>query len=161
GDDRAGAGAKGLNNIKRRLIRRPGSGQDLPNETSRCQPAMGSTHRPNKEARMKPVARVAAIAASALMLSAAVAQAEPAIVYDTGGKYDKSFNEAAFNGMEKFKKETGTKYLEFELQTDAQREQAFERFAEKGADPIIGVGFSQADAISKVAPKFPKLHFVL
>ncbi|HVO01951.1 MAG TPA: BMP family ABC transporter substrate-binding protein [Candidatus Cybelea sp.] len=110
---------------------------------------------------MKPFARVAAVAASALMLSAGVALADPAIVYDSGGKFDKSFNEAAYNGIDKFKKDTGTNYAEFEVQTDAQREQAFTRFAEKGADPIIGVGFSQETAISKVAPKFPKTHFVI
>jgi basic membrane protein A len=83
------------------------------------------------------------------------------VVYDSGGKFDKGFNESAYNGMEKFKQETGTSYLEFEVQTDAQREQAFERFAQKGADPIIGVGFSQEDAIKKIAPKFPKTRFVI
>jgi len=103
----------------------------------------------------------AALAASALLLSAGVAIAEPAIVYDSGGKFDKSFNEAAYNGMEKFKKDTGTSYLEFEVQTDAQREQAFQRFAEKGANPIIGVGFSQETAIAKIAPKYPKTQFVI
>ena len=39
------------------------------------------------------------------------AMAEPAIVYDMGGKFDKSFNEAAYNGMERWKKETGKNYL--------------------------------------------------
>lgn len=87
--------------------------------------------------------------------------AEPAVVYDAGGKFDKSFNEAAFNGMEKYKAETGDAYLEFEVQTDAQREQAFRRMAEKGADPIIGIGFSQADALTKVAKEFPDKHFAI
>jgi len=103
----------------------------------------------------------AAATAAILSFCAGVALAEPAVVYDSGGKFDKGFNESAYNGMEQFKKETGTGYLEFEVQTDAQREQAFERFAQKGADPIVGVGFSQEDAIKKVAPKFPKTRFVI
>ena len=89
------------------------------------------------------------------------AAAEPAIVYDMGGKFDKSFNEAAYVGMENWKKETGKQYLEFEIANESQREQAIRRMAEKGASPIIGVGFSQASAIEKVAKEFPKLNFVI
>ncbi len=37
------------------------------------------------------------LAATALGLSAAVASAEPALIFDLGGKFDKSFNESAFN----------------------------------------------------------------
>ena len=39
----------------------------------------------------------------------------PAIVFDMGGKFDKSFNEGAYNGAERFKKETGIVYREFEV----------------------------------------------
>ena len=97
---------------------------------------------------------------AAIAASFAVA-AEPAIVYDMGGKFDKSFNEAAYVGMENWKKETGKQYLEFEIANESQREQAIRRMAEKGASPIIGVGFSQASAIEKVAKEFPKLNFVI
>jgi basic membrane protein A len=78
-----------------------------------------------------------------------------------GGKFDKSFNEAAFNGMEKWKKETGKKYLEFEISNESQREQALRRMAERGATPIIGIGFGQASAIEKLAKEFPKLQFAI
>lgn len=87
--------------------------------------------------------------------------AEPAVVFDMGGKFDKSFNEAAFNGMEKWKKETGKNYLEFEVTNESQREQALRRMAEKGASPIIGIGFGQASAIEKLAKEFPKLQFAI
>src|SRR5882724_940067 len=103
----------------------------------------------------------AAFAAGAFCLAASAAMADPAVVYDSGGKFDKSFNEAAYNGMEKFKTDTGTSYLEFEVQADAQREQAFRKMAQRGADPIIGIGFSQESAIKKVAPEFPKIRFVI
>ncbi len=87
--------------------------------------------------------------------------AQPAIVFDMGGKFDKSFNQAAYNGMEKWKKETGKPYLEFEVTNEAQREQAIRRMAERGANPIIGIGFGQASSIEKVAKEFPKLNFAI
>ncbi len=100
------------------------------------------------------------VLAAALVASFHVA-AEPAIIYDMGGKFDKSFNEAAYNGMEKWKKETGKQYLEFEVSNESQREQAIRRMAEKGASPIIAMSFSQASAIEKVAKEFPKLQFAI
>jgi basic membrane protein A len=100
------------------------------------------------------------VLAAALAVSFA-AMAEPAIIYDLGGKFDKSFNEAAYKGMEKWKKESGKKYLEFEVTNESQREQSVRRMAEKGASPIISVGFSQASAVEKIAKEFPKLNFVI
>jgi len=49
-------------------------------------------------------------ATCAMALMAGAALAEPAIIYDMGGKFDKSFNEAAFNGAERWAKETGGTY---------------------------------------------------
>ena len=107
--------------------------------------------------KLKPQLAVLALAVSAALS----AHAEPAIIYDMGGKFDKSFNEAAHNGMERWKKETGKTYLEFEVTNEAQREQAIRRMAEKGASPIIAMSFSQASAIEKVAKDFPKLNFAI
>ncbi|MCP5281969.1 MAG: BMP family ABC transporter substrate-binding protein [Rhodoferax sp.] len=95
------------------------------------------------------------------MAASLQAMAEPAIVYDLGGKFDKSFNEAAYNGMERWKKETGKNYLEFEVSNESQREQAIRRMAEKGASPIIAMSFSMASAVEKVAKDFPKLKFAI
>jgi len=89
------------------------------------------------------------------------AGAEPAIIFDLGGKFDKSFNEAAYRGMERWKKEFGKKYLAFEITDESQRVQAVRRMAEKGASPIISVGFDQALAVEKVAREFPRLNFVI
>ena len=99
----------------------------------------------------------AAGAAAVLAFSTGIALAEPAVVYDSGGKFDKGFNESAFNGMEQYKKESGKSYLEFEVQTDAQREQAIRRFAQKGADPIVTVGFAQGTASQLVGDRFKVL----
>lgn len=96
-----------------------------------------------------------------VMAASFAASAAPAIVFDMGGKFDKSFNEAAYNGIEKWKKESGKDYLEFEISNESQREQAIRRMAEKGASPIIGIGFGQASSIEKVAKEFPKLQFAI
>ena len=97
----------------------------------------------------------------AALFAAGAAHAEPAVIYDMGGKFDKSFNQAAFDGAEKWKKETGKAYLEFEISNPTQREQAKRRMAERGADPIVGIGFSQGTSLEKVAKDFPKLKFAI
>ena len=99
--------------------------------------------------------------ACSLGWSAAWVGAEPAIVFDMGGKFDKSFNQAAHQGAERWKRETGQAYLEFEIANEAQREQALRRMADKGASPVIAVGFSQATALEKVAREQPQRAFAL
>ena len=93
--------------------------------------------------------------------SALAADVKPAIIYDLGGKFDKSFNEAAYNGAEKFKAETGIEYREFEIANDAQREQALRKFAGDGNNPIVVAGFSWAAALEKVAAEYPDTKFAI
>jgi basic membrane protein A len=100
-------------------------------------------------------------AAAALALTSGAALADPAIIYDLGGKFDKSFNEAAFNGAERWKAETGGSYKELEMQSEAQREQALRRLAEAGANPVVMTGFAFGDVLSKVAPDFPDTKFAI
>lgn len=107
---------------------------------------------------------VPATALALAMLTVATARAndvKPAIVFDLGGKFDKSFNEGVADGADRFTKETGIKYVDFVATNDTQFEQAHRRFAERGRDPIIGVGFAQADAVAKVAKDFPNTRFTL
>lgn len=101
------------------------------------------------------------LAGSALTGAALAADIQPAVLYDLGGKFDKSFNEAAYAGAEKFKKESGVDYRDFEIQNDAQREQALRNFARKGHSPIVAIGFTQASAVEKVAKEFPNLKFAI
>ena len=101
------------------------------------------------------------MAFTVLATASVAALAQPAVIYDMGGKFDKSFNQAAFNGAEKWKKETGKTYLEFEISNPTQREQAMRRMAERGANPIVGIGFSQGSSLEKVAKEFPKLQFAI
>ncbi len=105
--------------------------------------------------------KIALACSLTLAASASFAQAQPAIVYDMGGKFDKSFNEAAYRGAERWKKESGKPYMEFEIANETQREQAMRRMAQRGANPIVGVGFSQGSTVEKVSKEFPKISFVI
>ena len=89
------------------------------------------------------------------------AEIRPAIVYSVGGKFDKSFNEGAYLGAEKFKSETGIDYRDFEIRSDNQSEQAIRNFARRGHDPVIAIGFNHANALSKVAKDFPDTRFAI
>ena len=84
----------------------------------------------------------------------------PAIVFD-GSKFDKSFNEAAWNGAERFKAETGIPYRGFEVANPAMREQAIRNMARRGAQIVVAMGFAQAAAVETVAREFPDTRFTL
>jgi basic membrane protein A len=100
-------------------------------------------------------------AVAAMALFAGAAAAEPALIFDLGGKFDKSFNEAAFNGATRWAEETGGTFKEIEMQSEAQREQALRRLAESGANPVVMTGFAFGDVLSKVAPDFPETKFAI
>ena len=107
-----------------------------------------------------PFATLLAVTAAATSAEAQTAL-KPAVIYSTGGKFDKSFNEGVSTGVEKFKKEGSSAVAEFEPANETQFEQAQRRFAQRGQDPIIAVGFSQAVALTKVAKEFPNVHFTI
>ena len=85
----------------------------------------------------------------------------PAVVFDMGSKFDKSFNEAAWNGAERFTAETGIPYREFEVTNPAMREQAIRNMARRGAQIVVAMGFAQAAAVEAVAREFPDTRFTL
>jgi len=103
--------------------------------------------------------RLTIAALLALSCTAMAADFKPAVVFDLGGKFDKSFNEGVYNGLEKFKKDTGINYKGFEVTNATQREQAIRKMAKKGRNPVLGIGFAQGPAIEKVAAKFPDTKF--
>lgn len=100
-------------------------------------------------------------AAAAVALSAGAALAEPGLIIDLGGKFDKSFNESAYRGAERWAEDTGKSYLETELASEAQREQTMRRMAERGANPVVVLGFANASTLDKVAPDYPDTNFVI
>src|SRR3954467_2915608 len=85
----------------------------------------------------------------------------PAIVYDFGGKFDRSFNQSAAEGAALFTKQTGVAVREFEITNAAQREQAMQQMARRGASIIVAIGFTQASAVEKIAKQFPDVKFTI
>ncbi|MEM7668333.1 MAG: BMP family ABC transporter substrate-binding protein [Pseudomonadota bacterium] len=98
-------------------------------------------------------------AAALIATAAAAADFKPAVIFDMGGKFDKSFNEGVWNGVQRFTDETGIDVMEFEVTNEAQREQAMRRMVSRGATIVLGVGFAQADAIDAVAKDNPDVQF--
>jgi len=107
------------------------------------------------------IAAVLALTLTVVTSRATGQELAPAIVFDMGGKFDKSFNEGAYNGAERFKKETGIAYREFEVTAEAQREQALRNMARRGSQIVVGIGFSQASGMEKVAKEFPAVKFAI
>jgi len=96
-----------------------------------------------------------------LLFSLNANAAKVALIYDSGGKFDKSFNESAYNAAEKFKADTGNDYMEFEAANNAQIEQGLRKLAQRGANVIVAMGFAMADAVSAVAAEYPDTNFTI
>jgi|GEM_PF-1793314 basic membrane protein A len=71
-------------------------------------------------------------------------------------KFDKSFNQGVYNRVEKFAKESGVKYRKTDITNETQPGQAIPRIAQRGANPVLSVGFTQASAVAK---EFPNVRF--
>ncbi|MGW3567704.1 BMP family lipoprotein [Streptomyces sp. NPDC000941] len=87
-----------------------------------------------------------------------------AIAYDVGGRGDQSFNDAAYAGFVKAKKELGVKGDDIEPsegESDADKVQRLTELAREGHNPVIAVGFVYAPAVKEVAKKYPKITFGL
>ncbi len=85
----------------------------------------------------------------------------PALIYDIGGKADKSFNEAAYVGAERFRRETGIAYREFEVTNESQREQAMTAMVRRGATVVVAIGFDQRTSMEHVARRHPETRFTI
>ncbi|MCS6886366.1 MAG: BMP family ABC transporter substrate-binding protein [Acidobacteriota bacterium] len=83
------------------------------------------------------------------------------IVYDIGGKDDKSFNTAAWQGVERAKKELGILLRDVEPGDPTSIEPCLRAFAERNYDLIIGVGFAQSPLVESVARDYPDLRFAI
>ena len=85
----------------------------------------------------------------------------PAIVWGVGGKFDKSFNQAAHDGAERYKTRSGIAYRGYEVADPAQRHRTVHDAARGGAHVVAAVGFAMAGAVEAAARKFPKTRFTL
>src|SRR5512132_1058432 len=83
------------------------------------------------------------------------------IVFDIGGKDDRSFNAAAWQGVSRAAKDFPIVLRDVEPGDPTSIEPAMRAFAEHGYDLIIGVGFAQTPQIEAVAQDYPNLSFAI
>jgi basic membrane protein A len=81
------------------------------------------------------------------------------LVFDIGGRGDKSFNDSAYRGLERARQELGIVVQYHEPAEGADRETGLREYASRGFDLVIGVGFMFSDDIEKIAREFPAIHF--
>ncbi len=113
----------------------------------------------------------AVLAAAALILTGcssnnndAGADVKVGLAYDTGGKGDGSFNDAAFAGLTKAQTDLGVEFKEVEAglnATDASREELLRLLADTGYNPVIAVGFLYGTALGNVAKDYPDVNFAI
>ncbi|NTV98228.1 MAG: BMP family ABC transporter substrate-binding protein [Chlorobiaceae bacterium] len=84
------------------------------------------------------------------------------LVFDVGGRGDKSFNDSAYNGLEMAKQQLGIDFIYVEPQGEGgDREAALRQMAsDPDVDLVIGVGLLFSDDIATIAKEFPKKKFV-
>ncbi len=87
------------------------------------------------------------------------AKLDVGLVFDVGGRGDKSFNDQAYAGLERSQKELGIAFHTLETGEGADREAAMRQLAAGNAQLIFGVGFLFTDDIRKLAVEFPNKKF--
>jgi basic membrane protein A and related proteins len=81
------------------------------------------------------------------------------LVFDVGGRGDKSFNDAAYAGLERAKQELGIEFSTLETGEGTDREAALRQLAAGGSTLVFGVGFLFTDDIRQLAEEFPNVKF--
>src|SRR5918998_304387 len=83
------------------------------------------------------------------------------IVFDIGGKDDRSFNAAAYEGVRRAERELGIVLRDVEPGNPTSIEPALRAFAEREFDLVIGIGFAQAPILEQVAKDYPNVNFAI
>lgn len=91
--------------------------------------------------------------------AAAAARTRVGLVFDVGGRGDKSFNDAAYAGLVRAERELGVAVRYLEPSSSEDRESALRLFAAQGFDLVIGVGFIFSSDVDEVARAYPNVHF--
>jgi basic membrane protein A len=81
------------------------------------------------------------------------------LVLDVGGRGDKSFNDAAYRGVERAMKELGASVSAIEPVSSEDREAGLRLFAAQDMDLVVGVGFIFSRDVDVVARAYPKVRF--
>ena len=88
-------------------------------------------------------------------------QIKVGIVFDIGGKNDRSFNAAAWEGVQRAERDLPICLYDVEPGNPTSIEPAMRAFAEKNFDLIVGVGFAQGPIMQKVADDYPNIKFAI
>jgi basic membrane protein A and related proteins len=88
-------------------------------------------------------------------------QIKVGIVFDIGGKNDRSFNAAAWEGVKRAERELPVCVYDVEPGNPTSIEPAMRAFAEKNFDLIVGVGFAQGPIMQRVATDYPDIKFAI
>jgi basic membrane protein A len=86
------------------------------------------------------------------------------VVFDSGGRGDKSFNDSAWNGVQKAEKELGiteANVKTVESKSEKDYETNLTGLADAGCDVVFAVGLAQGNALTAVAPKYPNIKFAI
>ena len=103
------------------------------------------------------IAPLAVALVSLAVVAARAADFKPAVIY--GDRFDKSFNEAVYNGARRFTGETGIAVMEFEAADEAQRRSGMGLLIRRGATALLAAGFTYADAIDAAVEANPDVLF--
>jgi basic membrane protein A and related proteins len=130
-------------------------------------------NRPGGPARLPGLRRLATVLAALCLLAFALAACRPqaraaergrihvGIVFDSGGKDDRSFNAAAFRGVTRAAHDFPIVLRDAEPGDPTSLEPAMRAFAERGYDLVIGIGFAQTPIVEEVAKDYPKIDFAI
>ncbi len=86
------------------------------------------------------------------------------LAYDVGGRGDKSFNDAAYAGLQKVQSDLKLQVKDLEAkegESDNDKIQRLDLLAQSGYNPVVAVGFVYAPALAKVAAKYPNTKFAI
>jgi basic membrane protein A len=83
------------------------------------------------------------------------------LVFDVGGKGDRSFNDSAYEGLQRARARWPIEVADFEPGADVDREVGLRKLASRDFDLVIGVGFLFADAVRAVARDHPDVRFAI
>jgi basic membrane protein A len=81
------------------------------------------------------------------------------LVFDVGGRGDKSFNDSAYYGLDRAVRELGVEAQYIEPGEGSDRESGIRLLAAQGFDLVIGVGFIFSDDLYAMAKEYPKTKF--
>ncbi|HEX9960243.1 MAG TPA: BMP family ABC transporter substrate-binding protein, partial [Pyrinomonadaceae bacterium] len=121
----------------------------------------------NKVMKIKVLSVLLIFVLSVMISSCAKTEAESngkikvGIVFDIGGKNDRSFNAAAWEGVKRAQKDLNIVLRDVEPGNPTSIEPAMRAFAEENFDLIIGVGFAQGPIMQKVANDYPDIKFAI